>query len=153
MMVGPPSGERTVADVRRFWESHPLASLESPEEVGSAAFFAWHDAVRRDDVERFAMHAYEFERHVGERVLDIGCGVGRLVQHYAQGGARIVGVDLTRRGVELTRRRMVLRGLRSHVVQASAKQLPFREGTFDFVASAGGLHHTPDTPGSGHEAG
>ena len=136
-----PRAQPDVAQVRRFWEANPLCAFESPFQVGTREFFDWHDQVRRNDVETFSVHLYEFDRHASERVL----GVGWLCWHFATGRADITGVDITRRGVELTRQRLSLDGLECAVVQASAEQLPFRTGSFDFVTCAGVLHHTPDT--------
>lgn len=135
----------TVADVERFSEQNPLCAFESPFAVGSPEFFRWHDDVRRKDVEQFAFQQYEFDRHRDERVLDVGCGIGWICQHFAQNGARITGVDLTLRAVELTRLRLTLHGLSGDIRQANAESLPFPDGVFDFVVSAGVLHHTPRT--------
>ena len=132
-------------EVRQFWEQNPLSALETDFTPGTREFFEWHDAVRKTDVEPFAMHLYEFDRHAGDQVLDVGCGIGWLCLHFRAGGADVTGVDLTRRGVELTRERLRLNGLACTLVQASAEQLPFETGSFDFVTSAGVLHHTPDT--------
>lgn len=132
-------------EVRQFWEQNPLSALESDFPPGSREFFRWHDSVRKADVEPFAMHLYEFDRHAGQNVLDVGCGIGWLCRHFRGAGADVVGVDLTRRGVELTRERLRLDGLACTLVQASAEQLPFESGSFDFVTCAGVLHHTPDT--------
>lgn len=134
-----------IAAVRRFWEANPLCALESPYPAGSREFFEWHDRVRETDVEVFAMHLYEFDQHAGERVLDVGCGVGWLCRHFAAGGAEITGVDITYQATKLTRKRCELHELPCTVVQGSAEQLPFDSGSYDFVTSAGVLHHTPDT--------
>lgn len=134
-----------VAAVQRFWEENPLCALESPHVVGTGEFFDWHEHTRSEDVERFALPLYEFDRHRGERVLDVGCGVGWVTLHYAMSGVRVTALDLTTRAVELTRRRLELAGLRAELVQGNAEKLPFADGEFDFVVSAGVLHHTPDT--------
>jgi 2-polyprenyl-3-methyl-5-hydroxy-6-metoxy-1,4-benzoquinol methylase len=134
-----------VSQVQDFWEAHPLSAYESPFQPGTKEFFHWHDQVRLTDVEPYSMHLYEFDRHAGERVLDVGCGIGWLCRHFAAGGANITGVDLTRRGVELTRKRLDGAGLKGTVIQASAEDLPFKTDSFDFVTSAGVLHHTPET--------
>lgn len=135
----------TISNVHQFWEANPLFSLESPFSLGSREFFSWHNQIRCEDVEAFAMHLYEFDQHAHEKVLDVGCGIGWLCWHFARNKANIIGIDLTRQGVELTRQRLALDSLSGTVLQASAEQLPFQNDSFDFVTSAGVLHHTPNT--------
>jgi len=130
-------------DVRRYWESKPLGSLDLTD-VGSREYFDGHDALYEHEIP-FAMHMFEFDRHKGERVLDVGCGPGWLVRNFARGGARIVGVDLTDKAVRLTGESLRIYGLRAELGVADAEKLPFRDESFDFATSNGVLHHTPDT--------
>jgi SAM-dependent methyltransferase len=60
-------------------------------------------------------------------------------------GAVATGVDLTERGVALTRERVALEGFTADVRQADAEHLPFESNTFDIVYSYGVLHHSPHT--------
>ena len=76
----------TIHDVRSYWDSHPLFSYEVTD-VGSPLFFQSIDAIKRTDVERFALGYWEFDRFPGRKVLDIGCGPGWLTVQYAHGGA------------------------------------------------------------------
>ncbi len=144
------TGRPGVAEVRSFWEEHPLYSSECPFPPGTPEFFAWTDELRRG-IEAFSEHLYEFDRHAGDRVLDVGCGVGWLCQRFAAGGAKVFGVDLTRQAIELTGRRLALQGLSCVLAQANAERLPFRNGSFDFVTCGGVLHHTPDIDGATDE--
>jgi SAM-dependent methyltransferase len=82
----------------------------------------------------------------GLRVLDVGCGQGIDVARYALAGARVTGIDLTPRHVELARSHTAALGLDAEVVQGDAENLPFADGTFDRASSNGVLHHTPDMP-------
>lgn len=148
MAMNQPSIDR----VKAFWEQHPLGNFESPHELGSREFFQWHDRVRQDDEGRFASHLYEFERHAGENVLDIGCGNGWLVTNFARHGALVHGLDLTEHAIELTGKRLALEGLTADLCTANAEALPFPSDHFDYVTSAGVLHHTPDTPQAIREA-
>ena len=134
-----------ISTVQQFWETNPLCEAESPYKLGTREFFEWHDNVRRNDVEPFAIEIYEFDLHDGENVLDVGCGIGWLCHQFAVEGARVTGVDITDRACELTRRRLEMYELSCEVIRASVEQLPFESDCFDFVTSAGVLHHTPDT--------
>lgn len=142
----------SIDNVKAFWEQNPLGNFESPVELGSREFFCWHDKVREEDEGQFASHLYEFDRHVGENVLDIGCGNGWLVTNFARKGALIHGIDLTEKAIELTRKRLAYESLSADLRTGNAEQLPFENDFFDYVTSAGVLHHTPNTPGAIHEA-
>jgi trans-aconitate methyltransferase len=69
----------------------------------------------------------------GERILDLGCGDGRLTGRIATSGAEVVGVDASPAMVEAACRR----GLDARVLSADA--LPF-DSEFDAVFSNATLH-------------
>lgn len=77
----------------------------------------------------------------GRSVLELGCGSGALLVHFAAlGPSRLVGVDL---GASVERARGLL-GPRAEVVQADltdAAALRARIGRFERVYSIGVLHH------------
>ena len=149
-VASPRSGSigPTIADVESFWNSHPLCAFELPYPVGSREFFDWHHQVRQADEGRYAGHLYEFDGHKGERLLDVGCGIGWLVWQFARGGADITGVDLSDNSLALARKRLEYDRLKAELVKGNAQDLPFPDGSFDFVTSAGVLHHTPETQGA-----
>jgi ubiquinone/menaquinone biosynthesis C-methylase UbiE len=62
---------------------------------------------------------------VGKRVLDVGCGTGRLSAALQERGSRVWGVDASPEMVALARER----GVNAKV--ARAEQLPFKEGWFE----------------------
>jgi ubiquinone/menaquinone biosynthesis C-methylase UbiE len=90
--------------------------------------------------------AVGFEKTRGLRVLEIGCGCGSEAECFARAGAHYTGVDLTHAAVSITQQRFRLANLEGRFVQGDAENLPFPNGSFDFVYSHGVLHHTPDTP-------
>jgi ubiquinone/menaquinone biosynthesis C-methylase UbiE len=88
----------------------------------------------------------EFDAHAGERVLEIGVGVGTDLVSYARHGAIVSGIDLTANAVATTRAHLRCRGLAYETLQvADAETLPFASESFDLVYSFGVLHHTPHT--------
>jgi ubiquinone/menaquinone biosynthesis C-methylase UbiE len=88
--------------------------------------------------------ALGYEASRGLDVLDVGCGQGIDLAEYAGAGARVTGIDLTPRHVELARRHVEAIGLAATVVRGDAERLPFDDASFDRVSSNGVLHHTPD---------
>ena len=74
----------------------------------------------------------------GARILDAGCGSGRMLDELADYG-RVAGVDLSRDAVALARRR----GHRD-VRLGRIEQLPFATQAFDLVTCLDVVEHTPD---------
>jgi ubiquinone/menaquinone biosynthesis C-methylase UbiE len=78
---------------------------------------------------------------VRERVLEIGAGTGRNVEHYPPGS----NVTYTEPDPHMAKR---LRGRGANVVVAGAEQLPFEDDSFDTVVSTLVLCTVPDVPAS-----
>ncbi len=129
--------------VRAFWED---------ASCGERLYLRGHepDEYERQRRLRYELEPYivpfaDFEHVAGKRVLEIGVGLGADHQGFAEGGAELAGMDLTRRAVEHTRRRLAVSGLRSVLCPADAERLPFASESFDRVYSWGVIHHSPDT--------
>jgi ubiquinone/menaquinone biosynthesis C-methylase UbiE len=80
----------------------------------------------------------------GKRCLDVGCGGGRYSLAMAHMGAKsVVGVDVSESGLKDATMRCERIGYTNVTFrQATALELPFPDGEFDFVCCAGVLHHT-----------
>src|SRR2546426_11332598 len=75
----------------------------------------------------------------GKRVLEIGVGTGRYAVPLQKSGIRVVGVDISRKMVEIG----LAKGLRD-VIFADAARLPFKSGSFDVGTTNHVLHLIPD---------
>jgi len=139
------TGLPTTADVRAFWEEHPVAAASIHEKLGAPEFYVTFDRLR-NEIEPAALQdqVYRYAAFDQKAVLEVGCGNGYLLSRYARHGARVWGVDLTRTAVALAQQRFELGALRGYFAQGDAQRLPFRDGSFDLVVSAGVLHHVPD---------
>jgi SAM-dependent methyltransferase len=70
------------------------------------------------------------------RVLDAGCGGGRLTVALAQAGTEVTAFDTNSERLEQTRRRAARAGVELRLVEADLNEpLPFGDGSFDAVTS------------------
>ena len=129
--------------VRSFWQAHPCGTKFSDAEIGTREFFGRVEAHRYTKESHIPVAA-EFQKARGQRVLEIGCGVGTDGAQFAEAGAVYTGTDLTDAAIELARKNFELRGLQGEFHVADAENLDFADESFDLVYSHGVLHHTPD---------
>ena len=138
-----------------WWETNPMSydwRCTVPYEEGTAEYF---DAIDQ----RFFLSSpsyrgarpfarlIPFEHLKGKRVLEIGCGLGAHAELLSRAGCRLSCIDLTERGVSMTRRRLALRGLTADVQRIDAEKMIFPDEEFDFVWSWGVIHHSSNTAG------
>jgi 2-polyprenyl-3-methyl-5-hydroxy-6-metoxy-1,4-benzoquinol methylase len=74
--------------------------------------------------------AYLGER---ERVLDAGCGYGRIAIPLAMRGHRVTGLDVSEPLLHSAREAALVQGVRLPLAVGSMTGLPFRDSSFDAV--------------------
>ena len=148
------------ARVRRFWESHPMDydwRGRRASEPGSPEFFAEVEAAMRSDLAsvhdskgRLFGQFVDHDALRGQRVLEVGCGMGLATAAFARSGARVVAVDVTSRAATAARAVLAERNLLARgdgegadTLVGDALALPFPGESFDRVWSWGVIHHTP----------
>lgn len=79
------------------------------------------------------------------RLLELGCGTGRLTVPLAECVGHVTALDLSRQMLAVTRRRLEERGTADRVslVEGSAKEVAFRNGEFDVIVSFNTINHIP----------
>ncbi len=121
--------------VRAFWEAEACGERYGSEQ----------DRIRYE-LEPQILALADFPSGAGKRVLEVGVGMGADLLRWMDAGADATGVDLTKRAVAITRRRLGEAGFDADVRVADAERLPFESDSFDIVYSWGVLHHSPSPP-------
>jgi ubiquinone/menaquinone biosynthesis C-methylase UbiE len=86
-----------------------------------------------------------FTVNAGDRVLDAGCGTGRLIPYLkksAGSSGRIVEMDFAKKMLDIAKEKY--RHLEIFFVQSDARLIPFKENSFDAVICFALLPHVPD---------
>jgi ubiquinone/menaquinone biosynthesis methyltransferase len=80
--------------------------------------------------------------------LDLACGTGDIAFAVAGRGARVVGLDVTHRMVQLARLKAPASGAAVRFVTGDMMALPFRDEEFDVVTTGYGIRNVPDISGA-----
>jgi SAM-dependent methyltransferase len=143
--VSAPATDRALkARVAAFWDRQPCGGFATQAPVGGRVFFE-EVARHRYTAQPFMRALVGFEQCAGQRVLEVGCGLGTDLRQFAVAGARVVGVELSARSAQLARQHFAIFETPGAIVNGDAEHLPFADASFDVVYSFGVLHHTPNT--------
>ncbi len=129
--------------VREFWNNHVHDWKVARSEAGTKEFFEEIEEYRFEKLD-YLPKVVDFGGYAGQRVLDLGCGVGNDLTRFAKGGANIVGVDLAPHSIELARSNFEQRGLHGEFMVMNGEKLDFPDDSFDLVYCHTVLHFTPD---------
>jgi ubiquinone/menaquinone biosynthesis methyltransferase len=81
-----------------------------------------------------------------DRVLDLACGTGDIAFAAARSGARVVGLDITTRMIELANAKPEARGGTASFLVGDMMALPFDAAAIDVVTTGYGLRNVPNLP-------
>lgn len=138
--------EQTIAD---FWTDFPMvySGIDQDQATPQEILTFMNETVRTKTPwghPNGVMYSawIDYPAYTGKKVLEIGYGIGKIVNEFSKVGAEVHGVDLSRFhhavSGELFKDKPVDLRL------ASAEDLPYEDNSFDFVVSWGVIHHASD---------
>jgi SAM-dependent methyltransferase len=138
--------DRDKLETQKQWDTDPCgAETGAGLQPGSPEFYR---AVRKHRYESYAPwmpDAMQWQRWRDRDVLEVGVGLGSDHLSFAQAGARMFALDLSREHLRNTRAHLSSHDFTTRPVYGDAERMPFADAQFDLVYSFGVLHHTPDT--------
>ena len=94
----------------------------------------------KDPEQSETKHLHKFADVAGKRVLEIGCGEGRLTWRYASASLSTIGLDPKKDAVRVaTIDRPSDLADKVHFANAQAEHIPFHKETFDIAILAWSL--------------
>lgn len=141
-----PLSDDSKQRAREQWGANPCgASAARDHEFGTKEYFDAIETNRYEIESSWMKRTIGFDSYHGQRLLEVGFGTGTDLLQFARGGARVTGIDLTPRSIEIARTRFEIYGQTGEFVIGDGESLSFPDSSFDVVYSFGVLHHTPDT--------
>jgi 2-polyprenyl-3-methyl-5-hydroxy-6-metoxy-1,4-benzoquinol methylase len=106
------------------------------------ARFAWHVEKPTSLIDRAISSGW---LKPGQRILEVGCGLGSNCEHLASLGFDVTAIDLSATAIRKAAQRLEQKGLRARLYQADFLE-GLRELPFDGVLDRATLHAFPNGP-------
>ncbi len=140
------TGDSYKDEAQRQWNEDACGShYVKNSELHTLDWYLEAEAYRYGEYAPWMHTVMEFARHPGEKVLEVGGGMGTDLAQFARNGALVTDLDLSSGHLEHAEENFRLRGLEGVFVHGDAEDMPFDEGSFDVVYSNGVIHHSPHT--------
>ncbi|MBN1480453.1 class I SAM-dependent methyltransferase [candidate division KSB1 bacterium] len=143
------SDNKTIEQVQKYWTDNVNTTqfwTGDPRKIGTAEFFETVSAfIKKNYPHRYQLIEKEAAKYPGGTVLEVGCGAGWELLHWARCGMRPTGLDLSAAALELAQKNFEHNKLEADFKHGSAEELPFDDNSFNVVASLGVLHQTEST--------
>ncbi|MCO5189643.1 MAG: class I SAM-dependent methyltransferase [Anaerolineae bacterium] len=129
--------------IRAYWNTHIHDLDIATAPAGSAEFFSQLAAYRYNKL-HYLPRLVNFDGFAGQRLLEVGCGIGIDLVRFAAGGAHVTGIDLSETALDLARANFAQHELSAELEQMNGEAMAFHDNQFDVVYAHGVLQYTID---------
>lgn len=133
-----PTLNGAARDAREHWNAHPCGFVDG--EQGTLSFYQ-SIAENRYQIHPWLADLIDGISVRGERVLEIGHGIGTDLVRFAQNGMSVAAVDLAESHHAMAAENLKLNSFDGDLRLCDATDLPFEDESFDLIYSFGVLHH------------
>jgi len=135
------SNQALLQKIEQYWNDH-IHDLEiARNPVGSRGFFQDLENYRFEKL-HYLPRLVDFQAWNGKKILEVGCGVGIDLARFARGGARVTGIDLADKSIELAKKNFSYQSLSGEIKKGNGEKLDFPENIFDCVYAHGVIQYT-----------
>ncbi|MFK7803670.1 MAG: class I SAM-dependent methyltransferase [Anaerolineae bacterium] len=129
--------------VRDYWNSHLHDISVVTATPGSLDFFEQLNNYRFGKL-HYLPELVDYSGYQGKKVLEVGCGAGVDLVHFARGGADVTGIDLADVSINLARENFAHRNLSGEFQVMNGEAMDFADDSFDAVYCHTVLMYTPN---------
>lgn len=136
----------SIKNVKDFWDRRPCNIRHSQSRVGTKKYFE-QVKKRKYFVESHIPKFADFSKWKGKKVLEIGCGIATDTINFAQAGAKVTAVEISRKSLNIAKKRARVYNLQNNIkfylanAEELSKTVPVEP--YDLIYSFGVIHHTP----------
>ena len=135
-------GLTTMIDsIREYWNKniHDIEIAKYP--IGTREFFDNLETYHFEKLE-YLPRIVSFNGYKGKRLLEVGCGLGIDLVHFAKGGAKVYGIDVAEKAIKLAEKNFELHGVNGELHIMNGEDIKFNDNSFDVVYAHGVLAYT-----------
>lgn len=135
------NGTELTERIKDYWNNNIHDVDLSEHELGTNEFF--------EDLKEYHFGKLDYllpilhsPRYRDKDVIELGCSLGTDLVEFARTGARVTGVDLSEKSVELAKQNFSQKGLDGEFKVMNAEELEYEDESFDLVYAHGLLQYT-----------
>jgi len=130
-----------VSQITAYWDEHIHDLAITTHSVGTPSFFRQLDEYRYDKL-NYLPRLVDFSSYRGKSLLEVGCGAGIDLVHFALARAIVTGIDLSKTAIDLARKNIEQNGLSADLQVMNGESMQFPDNSFDLVYAHGVLQYT-----------
>jgi len=135
-------GLTTMIDsIREYWNKNINDIEIAKYPIGTREFFDNLETYHFEKLE-YLPRIVSFNGYKGKRLLEVGCGLGIDLVHFAKGGAKVYGIDVAEKAIKLAEKNFELHGVNGELHIMNGEDIKFNDNSFDFVYAHGVLAYT-----------